>query len=164
MYHRQIKVLDFIFVRFLIEMIGAMMAYLFIGTLLIIFNEFPVPADFEALFVGWFLYCWFSLSLCLVLAPLSEMSDVLEKIIPVTIYIMIPFSGTFAMVSWLTPEAQGVVYYSPFVHAMEMMRYGIFGERVNAQWDITVPVTASMLFMVIGLAMCRRIRRRLVVE
>src|SRR6476660_4650970 len=27
MYHRQIKVLDFIFVRFLIEMIGAMMAY-----------------------------------------------------------------------------------------------------------------------------------------
>jgi capsular polysaccharide transport system permease protein len=30
MYHRQIKVLDFVFVRVLIEMIGSMMAYLFI--------------------------------------------------------------------------------------------------------------------------------------
>lgn len=164
MYHRQIKVLDFIFVRFLIEMIGAMMAYAFIGILLITFNEAPMPADLGALLFGWFLYCLFSFSLCLVLAPLSEMSDVLEKLLPVTTYIMIPFSGTFNMLSWLVPEAQNVMYYSPFVHAMELMRYGIFGDRVNAQWNVAVPIAASLVFMVIGLAMCRRVRRVLVVE
>ena len=164
MYHRQIKVLDFIFVRFLIEMIGAMMAYLFIGTLLILLNEFPVPADLGAFFTGWFLYCLFSFSLCLVLAPLSEMSDVLEKFMPVTIYIMIPFSGTFAMVSWLTPEAQNAMYYSPFVHAMELMRQGIFGSRVDAHYDVAVPLAASLVSAQIGLGLCRRIRRHLVVE
>jgi capsular polysaccharide transport system permease protein len=164
MYHRQIKVLDFIFVRFLIEMIGAMMAYLFIGTLLILLNEFPVPADLGAFFTGWFLYCLFSFSLCLVLAPLSEMSDVLEKFMPVTIYIMIPFSGTFAMVSWLTPEAQNAMYYSPFVHAMELMRQGIFGSRVDAHYDVAVPLAASLVSALIGLGLCRRIRRHLVVE
>jgi len=164
MYHRQIKVLDFIFVRFFIEAIGAMMAYLFIGGLLIVFNEAPLPADLGALFCGWLLYCFFTFSLCLVLAPLSETSEVLEKLLPVTTYIMIPFSGTFNMVSWLVPEAQNAMYYSPFVHAMEMMRYGIFGDRVNAQWDITVPIASSLVLMVIGLAMCRRVRRRLVVE
>lgn len=164
MYHRQIKVLDFIFVRFLIEMIGAMMAYVFIGTLLILLNEFPVPADMGALFAGWFLYCLFSFSLCLVLAPLSEMSDVLEKFMPVTIYISIPFSGTFTMVSWLTPAAQNAMYYSPFIHGMEMMRYGIFGGRVNAQWDVSVPIGASIALTVIGLVLCRRVRRQLVVE
>src|SRR3954454_7131109 len=36
LYHRQIKILDFIFVRFLIEMIGSMMAFVFISTLLFI--------------------------------------------------------------------------------------------------------------------------------
>jgi capsular polysaccharide transport system permease protein len=164
MYHRQIKVLDFIFVRFLIEMIGAKMAYLFIGTLLILLNEFPVPADLGAFFTGWFLYCLFSFSLCLVLAPLSEMSDVLEKFMPVTIYIMIPFSGTFAMVSWLTPEAQNAMYYSPFVHAMELMRQGIFGSRVDAHYDVAVPLAASLVSALIGLGLCRRIRRHLVVE
>jgi capsular polysaccharide transport system permease protein len=164
MYHRQIKVLDFVLVRFLIEMIGGMMAFLFIATLLILLNEFPIPADIGALMGGWFLYCLFSFSVCLVLAPLSEMSEVLEKILPVTVYIMIPFSGTFNMTSWLTPDAQRAVLYSPFVHAMELMRYGIFGDRVNAQWNVGVPLTASLVLFLIGLAMCRRIRRRLVVE
>jgi len=164
MYHRQIKVLDFVFVRVLIEMIGTMMAYLFIAILLISLDEFPVPADLGLFLAGWTLYCLFTFALCLVLAPLSEMSDVLEKIMPVTTYVMIPFSGTFNMVSWLTPDAQKAMYYSPFVHGMEMMRQGIFGDRVDAQWDIKVPIAASLFFILIGLAMCRRVRRRLVVE
>jgi capsular polysaccharide transport system permease protein len=164
MYHRQIKVLDFIFVRFLIEMIGAMMAFLFIGLLLIPFGLFPMPADLGALISGWLLYCLFTFSLCLVLAPLSELSDALEKLVPVTTYVMIPFSGVFNMTSWLTPEAQKVMYYSPFVHGMELMRYGIFGDRVNAQWDVAVPLAASAIFILIGLALCRRVRRVLVVE
>lgn len=164
MYHRQIKVLDFVFVRVLIEMIGSMMAYLFIGTLLIFLNEFPIPADAGMLIGGWLLYCLFTFSLCLVLAPLSEMSDVLEKFLPVTTYIMIPFSGTFNMVAWLAPEAQHAMYYSPFVHGMEMMRYGVFGDALNAQWDVIVPIAGSLFFIVIGLALCRRVRRDLVVE
>jgi capsular polysaccharide transport system permease protein len=56
------------------------------------------------------------------------------------------------------------MYYSPFVHGMELMRYGIFGAKVDARWDVTVPLVASMIFIIIGLAMCRRVRRELVVE
>ena len=164
MYHRQIKVLDFIFVRFLIEMIGAMMAFLFIAVLLMSVGEFPVPADLGAFIGGWALYCLFTFSLCLVLAPLSEMSDVLERFMPVTTYVMIPFSGTFNMVAWLTPEAQDAMYYSPFVHGMELMRHGIFGDRINAQWDIWVPLGSSLVLALIGLAMCRKVRRQLIVE
>jgi capsular polysaccharide transport system permease protein len=164
MYHRQIKILDFIFVRVLIEMIGAMMAYLFIGALLMSINEFPVPADIGALIAGWFLYCLFVFALCLILAPLSEMSDVLEKIMPVTTYVMIPFSGTFYMVSWLAPQAQAAMYYSPFVQGMEIMRYGVFGDVVNAQWNITVPIASSLVLILIGLVLCRKVRRQVVVE
>jgi len=164
MYHRQIKVVDFVFVRLLIEMIGAMMAFVFIAAILIALNEFPIPADVGAVVAGWLLYSLFTLSLCLILAPLSELSDVLEKIVPVTTYIMIPFSGAFNMVSWLTPDAQKFMYYSPFVQAMELMRHGIFGDAVNAQWDISVPILASIFLSVIGLAMCRSVRKRLGIE
>lgn len=164
MYHRQIKILDFILVRVLIEVIGASMAFLFIAILLGAFGEFPIPADMGAALAGWSLYCLFTLSVALVLAPLSEFSDVLEKIMPVTVYVMIPFSGTFNMVSWLTPEAQNAVYYSPFVHAMELMRYGVFGDRVSARWDVAVPIGVSIGLILIGLVLCRRVRRVLVVE
>jgi capsular polysaccharide transport system permease protein len=164
LYHRQIKILDFIFVRFLIEVIGSMMAFVFIAALLYVLNEFPMPADVGALLAGWFFYCLFTFSLCLVLAPLSELSEVMEKLLPVTTYIMIPFSGTFSMVSWLTPGLQHFMLYSPFVSPMELIRAGIFGDRVHAIWDLTVPVSSSIVLIVIGLMLCRRIRRRLVVE
>lgn len=164
LYHRQIKVLDFILVRFLIELIGTMMAYLFIGLVLMAFGEFPVPANLGLLLAGWILYSWFTLALVLVMAPLSEKSEVLEKLIPVTTYIMIPFSGTFTMVSWLTPEAQKGLWWSPFVHAMEMMRGGVFGDGVDPIYDISVPIAASLVLTVMGLAMCRQVRRELVVE
>lgn len=164
MYHRQIKVVDFVLVRVLIEVIGGTMAFLFIGTVLYFLNEFPFPADVGAFLAGWLLYCLFTFSLCLIMAPVSEMSELLEKFVPVVTYIMIPFSGTFNMTSWLAPEAQRAMYYSPFVHSMELLRYGIFGDRINAQWDVTVPIGVSVVLILIGLSLCRRIRRELVVE
>jgi capsular polysaccharide transport system permease protein len=164
LYHRQIKILDFIFVRFLIEVIGAMMAFVFIAIVLIVLDQFPVPSDFGALIWGWFLYCSFVFSLCLVLAPLSELSDVLEKLMPVTIYLSIPFNGTFTMVSWLAPQLQPYMLLSPFMSPMELMRHGIFGDRVHAIWDVTVPISTTIVLTVIGLTLCRRIRRTLVIE
>lgn len=164
LYHRQIKIVDFILVRFIIETIGSMMAYLFMATVLVALNLFPVPSHVLYLILGWLLYCLFTLSLCLILAPVSEMSEVLEKFVPVTTYVMIPFSGTFNMMSWLPPNARAVLYWSPPVNAMEMMRYGVFGDQVTPFYDPLVPLGVSMVLIPIGLTLCRRVRRTLVVE
>lgn len=164
MYHRQIKITDFIFVRVLIEMIGGMMAYLAMGVLLYALGMMPIPTDFGLLISGWALYCFFTLAVCSILAPLSEMSDVLEKFMGVTTYIMIPFSGTFNLVSALTPKLRDIMYWSPPVNAMEMMRYGVFGDAMHPYYDPWVPLWASLGCLIVGLILCRRIRRKLVVE
>lgn len=164
LYHRQIKILDFILVRFAIEMMGGMMAYVFIGTVLVALNLFPVPANPLYLIFGWLLYCLFTFSLCLILAPLSETSEVLEKFIPVSTYVMIPLSGTFNMVSWLPLKAREAMLWSPPVNAMEMMRYGVFGDEVNPFFDPLLPIAVSLVLLPIGLTLCRRVRRTLVVE
>lgn len=164
MYHRQVKVLDFILVRFAIEMLGSMMAFLFIAIILIGFDAFPIPVDPGLMIGGWLLYCLFSFSLCLVIAPLSEMSEVLEKFIPVTTYVMIPFSGSFNMVAWLTPELQKYVLWSPFVHGVEMMRGGIWGSKIVVHYNVWFPIACSMVISAIGLALCRHVRKELVVE
>lgn len=159
LYHRQVHVIDFIIVRFLIEMIGSMMAFLFIGLILIQFDLFPVPADTGMLVWGWLLYCLFTLSLCFVIAPLSEISEVLEKFIPVTTYIMIPFSGAFSMVSWLTPAMRPYLMWSPFVNAMEIIRAGIWGDKLAVYYDVWNPLICSLVCMAIGLPLCRHVRR-----
>ena len=164
LYHRQIKITDFIFSRFMIEFLGGMMAYLFMAVILIYFEQFPIPDNLGLTLLGWFLYGFFCLSLCLIIAPLSEVSEVMEKFIPVTTYIMIPFSGLFYMVSWLTPEARDFLLFSPFVNCMEMMRKGVWGNDVIAYYDIWNPVVSSLACTIVGLVLCRRIRRKLHVE
>lgn len=164
LYHRQIKVVDFIFVRFLIEMLGAMMAYVFIATILIYTGEMPVPADLGLFIAGWLLHSLFCLSMCLIVAPLSEMSETVEKFVPVSLYVMIPFSGVFTMNSWVTPTTRGYLLLSPLVSGMEMMRKGIWGEKITAYYNPWVPITWSVIAIIIGLALCRRVRRMLDVE
>lgn len=164
MYHRQIKIVDFVFVRFMVELIGHMMAYVAIVSVLIPLDLFPVPYNIGYILLGWMVYGLFTLSVCLVIAPLAEMSEVVEKMIGVVVYIMIPFSGSFSMVSWVSPTVQNVLLSSPPVNAMEMMRFGIYGYDVDAHFGFGVPLGVSMVLMAIGLTMCRRVRRTMVVE
>lgn len=164
MYHRQIKILDIIMVRFLVELIGHMMAYLFVGIALGAIGWFPMPYDFGFLVLGWIYYSIFVFSVAIVIAPLSEMSEALEKFIPVTTYIMIPFSGVFFIVSALSTRAADVALYSPPVHAMEMMRYGVFGPVMNPHYDFIYPLKFCLPLIAVGLLLCRIVRKRLVVE
>lgn len=164
MYHRQIKIADFIFVRFLIEFIGHSMAFVVIGAILGFLGLFPFPYDFGYLLLGWSEFAFFVLALCLILAPLSEFSEVWEKIIPVTAYIAIPISGVFNMQSWLAPRIQAALSYSPFVHPMEMIRHGMFGYNVAAHFDPYYSPICSLVLVLIGLVFCRHARKHIVVE
>tara|TARA_R110000787_G_scaffold101512_4_gene207024 strand:+ start:323 stop:1114 length:792 start_codon:yes stop_codon:yes gene_type:complete len=164
LYHQQVKIIDFIFSRVFIEVLGAMMAYVFIAAILMFFDEFPIPHDVGLLISGWFLYVIFTFSLCLIIAPLSEMSEVLEKLVPVTTYIMIPFSGLFYMVSWMSPEIREYLLWSPFVNGMEMMRKGIWGNQITAYYNIWNPIICSTIAALVGLVLCRRVRQTLSVE
>ena len=164
LYHRQVKILDLILARFLVEMAGGMMAYVFLAAVLMVFGEFPVPADLGLLVAGWMLYAAFTLALALVIAPLSEMSEVLEKFMPVTTYIMIPVSGLFSMAAWIAPGVRQYFLWSPFVNAMEMMRKGIWGETITVYYNIWNPIWCSLVIGMIGLALCRRVRKTLTVQ
>lgn len=163
MYHRQVKMLDFVFTRVLIEFIGAMMAYVFFGFVLSLFGLFPIPYNVGIVVGGFVLYGFFTLSLCLILAPLSEVSESVEKLLPVTTYIMIPFSGTFNMASWLNPKLRDALLWSPPSNAMEIMRYGLFGGKVQPSYSISTTLAISMVCMLCGLILSRHVRRSLVV-
>lgn len=164
LYHRQIKVFDFILVRVLIEAIGTMMAFLFAAIVLYFFGFFPVPEYTGPLLAGWAIYFFFIFSVCTILAPLSEVSEVVEKLIPVSVYISIPFSGVFNLASWLPPSARDALMWSPLVSGMELMRYGVFGDAITPYYDVSKALGISMVCLIIGLILCRRVRRSLSVQ
>lgn len=163
LYHRQIKVLDFIFVRVQIEAIGAMMAYLFAVIVLGFFGYFPIPSDIGAWILGWSIYVFFVLSLCTILAPLSELSEVIEKLVPISVYISIPFSGVFNMAAWLPVGMREALMWSPLVSGMELMRYGLFGDVVTPYYDLPKAFGVSLVCLLVGLILTRRVRRMMTV-
>jgi capsular polysaccharide transport system permease protein len=164
LYHRQVTILDLITVRFLVELIGSMMAYFLVAVILMLVGLFPMPADLGMLLFGMLLYAFFTFSVALILAPLSEVSETLEKFMPVTTYLMVPFSGTFNLTSWLAPDVRNVILYSPPVSAMELQRYGIWGDKITPYYDVPYAIAVSMVLMLIGLALCHSVRRILIVE
>lgn len=163
LYHRQVKILDFIYVRVTIEAIGAMMAYIFAGTVLFFFEMFPIPSDLMSLVGGWLIYVLFVISICTVLAPLSEMSEIVEKLVPISVYVAIPFSGVFNMAAWLPANFRDALMWSPLVTGMELMRYGIFGHVVTPYYDIPKAIGVSMACLLIGLTLSRRVRKTLTI-
>lgn len=164
MYHRQVTIFDLVFVRVFIEFVGHVLAYLFIGTVLMWLGIFPVPSDIFLILVGFSYYFFFTLAITTIVAPLSEVSELLEKIMPVTTYLMIPFSGTFNMMSWLSPAVREVILYSPPANAMEMMRAGVFGDLVTPYYTYLYPLKFSAIALLLGLILCRMVRKTLVVE
>lgn len=164
MYHRQIKVLDLLLVRFLIEVIGHAMAYLFIAIVLAVLGFFPMPFDIGFLLLGGLYYAIFTFAIIVIVAPLSEISEVVEKIVPVTTYLMVPLSGSFFLVSALAPSVGEVMLYSPPVHGMEMMRYGVFGPSIAPHFDYLYPIMFCLPCIALGLFLCRLVRRHLVIE
>lgn len=164
LYHRQIKIIDFLLSRFIIEFLGSAMAYIFIGSILAAFDLFPIPDNIGLFLAGFLLYAMFSFSVCLVIAPLSEMSEIVEKFVPVVTYIMIPFSGLFYMLSWMQPQLREYMLLSPFVNGMEMMRKGLWGDKITAYYEPLNPIIISMVFTTFGLALCRHVRRTLTIE
>lgn len=163
LYHRQIKVLDFILVRVLIEAIGAMMAFVFAAIVLGFMGLFPWPSDFGALIAGWAIYVLFVLSVCAILAPLSEVSEVIEKLVPISAYLSIPFSGVFNLAAWLPPNVRETLMWSPLVSGMELLRYGVFGSAVTPYYDLPKALGISIICLLVGLILCRRVRRTMTV-
>lgn len=164
LYHRQIKILDFLLARFIIEFLGTSMAYVFIAAVLIAADLFPVPHDIGLFLAGFLLYAVFSFSVCLVVAPLSDMSEAVEKFVPIITYIMIPFSGLFYLLSWMQPRFRDYLLWSPFVNGMEMMRKGLWGDQITAYYNPWNPIILAMIFAVFGLTLCRSVRRKLMIE
>lgn len=164
LYHRQVKILDLVLARFLIELVGAMMAYVLVATVLFLAGLFPMPHDLGLFMLGWGYWSFISFAVALVIAPLSQMHELVEKLIPVTTYVMVPLSGAFHLMAWLTPGARAWLAWSPLVHGMEMMRFGMFGHLVWPHYSPGYPLAVAIGLTCLGLALSRRVRRTMAVE
>jgi capsular polysaccharide transport system permease protein len=135
LHHRLVKPVHLLLTRNLLEFGGATAAFILVYVALIFLGEVSLPNDYLLLYAGWALLGWVGMGFALLLAGLSMRFELVERVVPLLTYILIPLSGAFFMVGWLPPDYREIVLILPFVHPIEMVRGGVFGEFVKVYYD-----------------------------
>ena len=152
-YHRKIQYGDILLSRFLLEVGGTFLAF-WIAYLAFVLTDQIRPIDDLFVFcVAWLLMATFTTGVGFTLASINEIWEMSERFIPPLMYITLPMTGTFYMVSWLPQMAQDFVLWSPLVHAMEMLRAAYFGGEVVTYWDPYYLFACSIFMLATGLGL-----------
>jgi capsular polysaccharide transport system permease protein len=159
LYHAHIKPLDILIARGLLETIGCLATFFVAYIPLSLLGVIEPMRDPLLVFGAWFLAAWFSFSFGIIVEGLAEMNEIVERIMPPLMYLTLPLTGAFTMLSWLPPEARAVLAYSPLVNTMEMFRCGMFSADIVTYWSVPYVLAWCFVQTVIGLLLIENARK-----
>lgn len=158
LFHRNVRPLDVYASRLILEGTGATMSFVILTIIFHSIGLVPLPYDQITMWAAWFLLAWFAAAFSLLLGAFSEKTDLVEKIWHPIMYLIIPLSGSFFMVSTLPPNLREVVLLNPTVHCAEMFRAGFFGSEHEWFYSTGYIVTFNMVLTLIALGQVRAIK------
>lgn len=160
LYHRNVRVLDLLLTRILLEIAGASVSFVVLGALWISIGWCELPQDVLKVFLGWLLLAWFGTALGLVIGALTSFSDIFERLWAPVTYLLFPLSGAVFMVDWLPKQFQQFVLWLPMVHGLEYLRDGFFGSLVRTHYDLGYLVAVCLAMTLLALALVKDAARR----
>lgn len=160
LFHLNIRGFDTLFARSLLDTIGALAAFFMAYVPLLLFGVLEPIHDYLVLITAWVLLAWLSFGVALNIAALTEIFAPVEYFVHPTMYLLIPASGAFFMVSWLPEGLRDAVLWSPMVHASEMFRGGFFPPDVSTSWNAWYLAAWCAAFTASGLPLVRIARNR----
>lgn len=158
LYHRLVTPLDIIISRITLEVVGAVLAGAIVMGGALALGYVSWPESWVLIYEGMGFCIYFSYGLAIIIASLTEVSDLLEKAMSVLMYLSLPLSGAFVMVEWIPARYRWILELSPLAESIEMIRYGMFGIKVVPHYSISyLFVSCSVMFM-IGVYLTLKIR------
>jgi capsular polysaccharide transport system permease protein len=161
LHHRQVKVVDLLLARAILEIASCTVALIVLTLVFTGLDLMYLPVDPYTALLGWLLICWFVIGAGFIGAYLGVLSEVLDRVWHVFMYLTLPFTGALFMVSWLPPAAQEIVLWSPMVNGVEMLRQGYFGTGIDARYSIEYLLKANAITLFVGMLLIRLIKRKL---
>jgi len=163
LYHKQLRMLDLLVARFVLEISGNAMAFLVVAFIFGAAGLYEPPKDFGLFYLGWLFAILYSAGLGLIIGCLSEKYEWVEKLVGPASYFQLPISGAFFMVDWLPDHVRKLALLVPSVNSYEMIRAGQFGPGIRVHYDLAYTTLACSALIVTGLIMCRQVHKHLVI-
>lgn len=164
LYHRKITIFHIFFSRNLLELLGSTVAFMVVYLLLFILGQVGPPHSVLTLYGGWLLLWWVSMGFAITLSALAMEFELMERLIPVLTYALIPLSGAFFMVSVVPAHWRDLFLLIPFPNTIEMVRAGVFGEFVETHYSASYAFMCGTVINFLALVLLSRAKNHLDVD
>lgn len=153
LHHRPISPIDIIYSRILLEFSGAAGSFAILYLAFIQLGICRWPADALTMALGYLTIIWFSFAFVLIMAALAELSETIERVSHIILYLMLPFCGVFFPAFTVPPELRTALLYFPLVDAVEYFHKGYYGNRLPTYYHVRYMIIATLALTLLGYAM-----------
>lgn len=160
LHHQPIHPIDIIYSRILLEFSGAAGAFFVLYLIFIQIGICTWPADALTMALGYLLVIWFSFAFVLIMAALAELSETIERISHIILYLMIPFSGVFIPLYAIPKEYRDLLLYFPLVDVVEFFHKGYYGNRMPTYYHLSYSIFVILAMTLFGYALTNIAIRR----
>lgn len=160
LYHRNVRVLDTLVTRVILEVFGATVAFLAISSVFIFLKWMPAPDDVFYMLLAWGLMALFALGLGLILSAVAFYFEPFAKIWGTLSILMMPLSGAFFLVNSMPPKTQELLLMLPMVNATEMFRHGYFGSSIVTLEDPIYILICDLVMILFGLLLVKKYSKK----
>ena len=153
LHHSPIKPMDIIYSRMLLEFSGSAAAFFVLYLLFVQLGICQWPADTLLMASGYTLIVAFSFAFVLIMAALAELSETIERVSHIILYLMLPFSGVFVPAYAVPPGLRPIILAFPLVDAVEMFHRGYYGHRMATYFYAGYAITTILGMILFGYAL-----------
>jgi capsular polysaccharide transport system permease protein len=159
-----IRPIDLFYSRILLEFSGAIASFLILYLVFVALGICQWPANVLLMVFGYFMVMWFSFGFVLIMGALSELSETVDRISHIVLYLMLPFSGIF-MPAYLVPaQFRDPLLLTPLINCVEMFHAGYFGDRMQTYYSIPYTASINLVLTFAGMLMVNIAIRRVKIK
>ena len=165
LYHRNITPFDIFIARCGLEAMGNLAATAFSFTVFYMAGILPWPYDLPLMFAGLLFAAWWSVAVAMIVAALSERSEIVEHIWTPFAYVYTLVSGFPFMAYWLPNGLRNILLTVDIpLLPFEIVRGGMFGNLVPTYVYPDYLAYILAILTVIGLWLMRNVREHVEVR
>lgn len=161
LYHRDISLFDCFYAVIGIEIGGCTLAGLIVYWGLYTFDLIVPVDDIGLMLYGWFCMGIVSVGVMVIFAVLTEFWEPAEHFIQPFQYLSLPLCGFMFMVNWLPESVQKLALWVPTVNCFEMIRAGLFGPTVVANFCWWYPFVSALVMLAISVPLVESARAKI---
>lgn len=162
LHHQPIRPFDIIYSRILLEFSGIAAASTVLYFIYIALGICQFPNNVLTMALGYLLVVWFSFNFVLIMSALADMSESIERISHIIIYLMLPFTGVFIPLFVVPEPYRGWLMYFPLIDAVEYFHHGYYGARFQTYYDIPYTLFALLAMSLFALTLMKKSIRKFI--